>query len=351
LQKGHHRSKFEWDSWNTKERINPIFVFFITNWLEKIQSIVVEVDMKTPAFERIKLGSSDLLISPLGIGTNVWGFRRRADPEKKATLEAALSGGINFIDTAEIYNLGGSEKTLGILLADTQEDVVLASKFFPYPWRLRKGNLKTALQASLRRLKRTSLDLYILHTPTSQIPLPTWAEALAKVQLEGLARHVGISNCSAAQTRTVQSAMADLGVHLSSNQVEYSLLTRTPERNGLIDTCRELGITLVAYRPLGFGLLTGKYKPSDLPLNLRHRLIKPSDLRRATPLINLMGEIGQRYGKSLAQVALNWVICKGAVPIPGAKNPRQAAENAGALGWRLEAEEVDALDHASDGLS
>ncbi len=270
--------------------------------------------------ERIQLGNSDLRISPLGIGTNVWGFRKRADPEKKTTLEAVLSGGVNFIDTAEIYNMGGSEKTLGLLLKSASVDVVLASKFFPYPWRLWKANLKSALQASLRRLGRTSLDLYILHTPTSKISLTTWAEALAKVQLEGLTRQVGISNCSAAQTRTVHSAMAKLGVHLSSNQVEYSLLKRTPERNGLIDTCRELGVTLVAYRPLGFGLLTGKYKPSDLPLQLRGRLIKPADLRRATPLINLMGEIGQRHGKTLAQVALNWVICKGAVPIPGAKS-------------------------------
>jgi aryl-alcohol dehydrogenase-like predicted oxidoreductase len=301
--------------------------------------------------ERIRFGESDLSISPLGIGTNVWGFFRRADPEKRATLEAAVNGGINFIDTAEIYNMGGSEKTLGVLLENDQSGLVIASKFFPYSWRVRRGYLTKALNSSLRRLRRTTLDLYILHIPISPIPLTTWAEELARAQLNGLTRLVGISNCSADQTREVHSVMSKLGVHLSSNQVEYSLLNRSPERNGLIDTCRELGVTLVAYRPLGFGLLTGKYQESDLPLQLRGRLVKRSDLRRAKPLFHLMEKFGRFHEKSMAQIALNWVICKGAVPIPGAKNPHQAAENAGSIGWRLEKDEVEALDQASEALS
>jgi aryl-alcohol dehydrogenase-like predicted oxidoreductase len=100
----------------------------------------------------------------------------------------------------------------------------------------------------------------------------------------------------------------------------------------------------VAYRPLGFGLLSGKYKPEDLPAVLHGRLVRRADLQRVSPLVELLGELGRSHGKTPAQVALNWIVCKGAVPIPGAKNPIQAAQNAGALGWRLETTEVEALD-------
>ena len=307
--------------------------------------------MSTQISERISLGASDLRISPLGMGTNAWGFSGRADPEKQPTLEAALDGGINFIDTAEIYNLGGSEKTLGLLLQESRADVVLATKFFPYPWRFTKSSLTAALGASLKRLKVPNVDLYILHFPVPPVPLKAWVEALADVHRVGLTRAVGISNCTPAQTRLAHAVLAGKGIPLASNQVEYSLLNRSAERNGLLATCKELGVTLVAYRPLGYGLLTGKYKPENLPATLHGRLITRTDLRRVSPLLELMGELARTHDKTLSQVALNWILCKGAVPIPGAKNPRQAAENAGALGWRLEAAEVKLLDQASEPLS
>jgi aryl-alcohol dehydrogenase-like predicted oxidoreductase len=303
--------------------------------------------MDNPLPERISLGASDLRISPLGMGTNAWGSRNRGDPGKLPTLEAALAGGINFIDTAEVYLFGGSEKTLGLLLPKYRAEVVLASKFFPYPWRLGKSSLRAALQASLKRLGVAQLDLYILHFPVPPVPLETWVEALAQAQQAGLTRAVGISNCNAQQTRRAQAVLAKHGIPLASNQVEYSLLNRSAEKNGLLETCRELGVTLVAYRPLGYGLLTGKYKPEDLPAVLHGRLIRPADLKRVSPLIELLGELAGRHGKTPAQVALNWIVCKGAVPIPGAKNPAQAAQNAEALGWRLEAGEVEALDRES----
>jgi aryl-alcohol dehydrogenase-like predicted oxidoreductase len=281
------------------------------------------------------------------MGTNAWGSRNRGDPGKQPVLEAALAGGINFIDTAEVYLFGGSEKTLGLLLPEHRAKVVLASKFFPYPWRLGKSSLKAALQASLQRLGVRQVDLYILHFPVPPVPLETWVEALAQVQQAGLTRAVGISNCNAQQTRRAQAVLARHGLPLASNQVEYSLLNRTAERNGLLETCRELGVTLVAYRPLGFGLLTGKYKPEDLPAMLHGRLVTKADLKRASALVGLLKELGRNHDKTPAQVALNWIVCKGTVPIPGAKNPSQAAQNAGAMGWRLEAGEVEALDRES----
>ena len=300
--------------------------------------------MDIPLPERISLGASNLRISPLGIGTNAWGSRNQGDPAKQPTLEAALAGGINFIDTAEVYLFGGSEKTLGLLLPKYRAELVLATKFFPYPWRLTKSSLRAALQASLERLGVPQVDLYILHFPVPPVPLETWVEGLAEVQKAGLTRAVGISNCNAQQTRRAQAVLAKHGIPLASNQVEYSLLNRSAEKNGLLETCRELGVTLVAYRPLGYGLLTGKYKPEDLPAVLHGRLIRPADLKRVSPLIELLGELASRHNKTPAQVALNWIVCKGAVPIPGAKNPAQAAQNAGALGWRLEAGEVEVLD-------
>jgi aryl-alcohol dehydrogenase-like predicted oxidoreductase len=303
--------------------------------------------MDNPLPERISLGKTELRISPLGMGTNAWGSRNRGDPAKQPVLEAALAGGINFIDTAEVYLFGGSEKTLGLALPEHRAEVVLASKFFPYPWRLGKGSLKKALQASLKRLGLPQVDLYILHFPVPPVPLEAWVEALAEAQQAGLTRAVGISNCNAQQTRRAQAVLAKHGIPLASNQVEYSMLNRSAERNGLLETCRELGVTLVAYRPLGYGLLTGKYKPEDLPAVLHGRLVSKADLKRVSPLVELLGELGRKHDKTPAQVALNWIVCKGAVPIPGAKNPSQAAQNAGAMRWRLEKAEVDALDKES----
>lgn len=307
--------------------------------------------MSTPIPERISLGASDLHISPLGLGTNSWGSNRRADPEKQPTLEAAMEAGINFIDTAEVYHLGGSEKTLGLLLQKYRTEVVLATKFFPFPWRLTKSSLTASLHASMKRLRVPNVDLYILHLPVPPVSLETWMEALADVQRAGLTRAVGISNCNLEQTRRAHAILAGRGIPLASNQVEYSLLERKAERNGLPDTCRELGVTLVAYRPLGYGLLTGKYTLENLPTYLHGRIVRRDDLRRVSPLIDLLGDLGRSHGKTPSQVALNWIVCKGAVPIPGAKNPRQAAENAGAMGWRLDSAEVEALDQASEPLS
>jgi aryl-alcohol dehydrogenase-like predicted oxidoreductase len=247
--------------------------------------------------------------------------------------------------------LGGSEKTLGLLLQEYRAEVVLATKFFPFPWRLSKSSLTAALHVSLKRLEVPNVDLYILHFPVPLVSLETWVEALADVQQAGLTRFVGISNCNSEQMRRAHAVLAGRGIPLASNQVEYSLLKRTAERNGMLRTCRELGVTLVAYRPLGYGLLTGKYTLENLPSYLHGRIVRRTDLQEASPLIELLREIARSHGKTPSQVALNWIVCKGAVPIPGAKNPRQAAENAGAMGWRLEAAEEDALDRASEHLS
>jgi len=307
--------------------------------------------MNDQPLERIPLGGSDLRVSPLGVGTNSWGSPYSADPQKQATFDAILGSGVNFIDTAEVYQVSGSERTLGQFLPKSRQDVILATKFFPYPWRVGKFSLIPALKASMRRLSILQVDLYQLHFPLPPVPLGAWMQALADALQAGLTRAVGISNCNTNQMKLAHAILAGRGIPLASNQVEYSLLARRAEHSGLLAACQELNVALIAYRPLGYGLLTGKYREEDLPAVLHGRRITPAYLRRITPLIDLLREIANGRGKTLSQVALNWIICKGAIPIPGAKRPSQAAENAGAMGWRLEPGEVAALDQASQACS
>jgi aryl-alcohol dehydrogenase-like predicted oxidoreductase len=267
----------------------------------------------------------------------------------QAVFDAALDLGINFFDTAEVYRLSGSEKTLGLFLPRVGGKAVLETKFFPFPWRLSKGALTSALRASLDRLNLKRVDLYLIHFPTPPIPIETWMDGLADAVQAGLVRAVGVSNYDADQMRRAHAALAKRGIALTCNQVEYSLLKRSVERNGLLALCREMGVTLIAYCPLSRGLLTGKYTPENPPPGLRGLRYSRAYISRIQPVINLLRQIGEAHDdKTPAQVAINWLICKDVVPIPGAKNLRQMQQNAGALGWRLTDEEVAALDAVSE---
>jgi len=309
--------------------------------------------------EGIKLGKTDIKIKPMGVGAWSWGDRMmwnfggsHSEDDIRAAFETSLEAGIDFYDTAESYGRGRSEKYLGKFLNESKAQVVVATKFMPYPWRLTKGALTKALKNSLKRLDLERVDLYQIHWPFPPIPIETWADALAEAVEAGLARSVGVSNYNEEQMRRAYAVLAKRGVPLASNQVEYHLLNRKVEFNGLLGACDQLGITLIAYSPLGQGVLTGKYTP-EIPLpGLRGRRYPRSLLQNVQPLLRRMREIGRNHdSKTPAQVALNWLICKGAVPIPGAKNARQAQENADALGWRLTEQEVAALDEASADLS
>ncbi|NTU62377.1 MAG: aldo/keto reductase [Chloroflexi bacterium] len=208
------------------------------------------------------------------------------------------------------------------------------------------------MRESLNRLGLSQVDLYQIHWPYTPVSVETWMEALADAVEAGLTRAVGVSNFSPSQTIRAHAALARRGIPLASNQVEYSLLDRKPETSGLIKVCRDLGVTVIAYSPIAKGTLSGKYTPAKVPTGLFRRKYTPDLLIRIQPLIDLLREIGQAHGvansaKSPSQVSLNWLICKGTVPIPGAKNLRQAQENFGAVGWRLTDEEVAKLDEVS----
>jgi len=309
--------------------------------------------------DSVSLGSSDLRVSRLGIGTWAWGDRfywgygrgGYTDADLQAAFQASLAGGINLFDTAEIYGQGRSERLLGGFVRAGDAQALVATKFFPFPWRWRRASLLHALRGSLGRLGLERVDLYQIHWPYPPAPIETWMAGLADAVEAGLVRTVGVSNYSLEQTRRAHAALAKRGVPLVSNQVQYSLLHRQPERDGLLDLCRDLNVTLIAYSPLAMGLLTGKYTPENPLPYLRGRRFRRELLTQIRPLVALLGEIGQAYaGKTPAQVALNWVMCKGALPIPGAKNARQAQDNAAALGWFLSEAEIAALDVASERL-
>jgi aryl-alcohol dehydrogenase-like predicted oxidoreductase len=307
------------------------------------------------SFERVPLGATGIQISPLGIGTWAWGDTwfwqygkgGYSNADIDAAFQASLAYGINFFDTASVYGLGRSERLLGHNIRQAGWPVVVASKFFPFPWRLSKAQLRRALRLSLQRLGVERIALYQLHWPFPPRSIATWMDALADAVEAGLVQAVGVSNYNVEQLQRAHAALARRGIPLASNQVEYSLWQRKPETSDLLEACRRLNVTLIAYSPLAQGLLTGKYTPDNPPPGLRQRRYA-SSLGRVQPLVKLLAELGAAHGgKTPAQVALNWAICKGTTPIPGAKNARQARDNAGALGWRLSPGQVQALDRAS----
>lgn len=291
----------------------------------------------------------------MGLGAWQWGDRviwqygyGYSDEEIREAFQASLEEGIRFIDTAEVYGSGRSERLLGQFLKETDQAVLVATKFFPLPWRFGKGALPRALKGSLARLDVESVDLYQIHSPTPFMSIDNMMDGLAECVKSGMTRTVGVSNFSQSQMLAAYSALARNDMALASNQLHFSLLNRAVEKNGTLARCKELGIRLIAYSPLEMGLLAGKYSIDSPPPGSRGRMYAGL-LSRIGPLLKLMTEIGQDHGgKSNTQVALNWVICKGALPIPGAKHAAQTRENAGGLGWKLTDEEVAKLDEASD---
>ena len=293
----------------------------------------------------------------MGVGAWAWGDkiiwnygRGYAEDEIRAAFDVSMEEGIRLVDTAEVYGNGRSEQMIGKFLRETEQPALVATKFMPFPWRLRKQSLLRALERSLKRLSLESVDLYQIHFPLPPMPLEVWMEELAEAVSRGWTRAVGVSNYSQNQMLRAYSALARRGIPLASNQVEYSLLDRRIEKNGLLARAQELGIRVIAYSPLAMGLLTGKYSVDSPPPGARRR--KAAKILPKLPrLLDTMKKIGDSLGgKSPAQVAINWCICKGTMPIPGAKNAAQARENAGAPGGRLSEAQIAALDEASDAL-
>jgi aryl-alcohol dehydrogenase-like predicted oxidoreductase len=307
--------------------------------------------------------ADELNVAPLGVGawawgtTRLWGYGReynRSDVGR--AFRASMAEGVSLVDTAEMYGNGASERIIGEILreGDFEGTPVIATKFAPLPYRFSAKSLLDAVDKSLERLGLETIDLYQIHFPSPILKINSLMDALAETVKAGKVRQVGVSNYGADQMQRARDRLASHGVSLASNQVEYSLLQRAPETNGVLAACRDLGVTLIAYSPIAKGLLTGKYSPGgDRPSGLVRRMGRAfgeQNLKKVEPVVNILREIGEAHNKQPAQVALNWLITqKHTFPIPGAKNERQARQNAGSLGWEMAREEAEKLELATLG--
>ncbi|KAB8330693.1 aldo/keto reductase [Scytonema tolypothrichoides VB-61278] len=308
----------------------------------------------------ITLGQNSSAVTPLCIGTWAWGDKlfwnygnNYGADQLQAAFTAALEVGITFFDTAEIYGFGLSEEFLGQFLKKTDRQVQIATKYGPFPWRFLGQSVADALTDSLKRLQLERVALYQVHWPfTFFMSQETLMNALADEVKRGRIEAVGVSNYSAQQMREAHQILAARGVPLAVNQVRYSLLTRQIETNGILKTARELGVTILAYSPLAQGLLTGKYT-ADSANNLKdgRRIdsrFSQEGLQKIEPVISLLRQLGEKHGRTPAQVALNWLIAQGnVIPIAGAKTAEQVRQNAGALGWKLDDDQIRQLEEVS----
>jgi aryl-alcohol dehydrogenase-like predicted oxidoreductase len=303
--------------------------------------------------DTFSLGKSGVSVSPLGIGTWSWGDslywgygKGYGESDLKQAFDESLQSGVTFFDTAEIYGFGKSESFLAKFRAGSPlgQNARIATKFFPLPWRLTRSQVLSALRGSLRRLGMTTVDLYQIHWSSPLLSIEMLMDALAEAVDKNLTRAVGVSNFDAEQVRRAHKRLAAHGIPLASNQIEYNLLQRAPDMNGLMQTCRELDVSVIAYSPLKYGVLTGKYSPSNPLPGARGGQFNVAYLTSVQPMLVELKRLAEQYQKSIPQIAINWVMQRGALPIPGAKNAKQARENAGALGWSLSTEDVELLD-------
>ena len=320
--------------------------------------------------QTVTLGPKGPKVPALGMGTWAWGdslFWQYGGgygvEDVRAAYKASLAAGVNFLDTAEVYGLGESEKLIGQFMQEgnrqadaadqAKSPVIIATKYMPLPWRVSDQAVADALTASLKRLKLASVDLYQVHWPFDFfMGQKTLMNALADEVEQGRIKTIGVSNYSAKQMREAHSLLAARGIPLAVNQVQYSLLHRKIETNGVFEAAQNLEMTILAYSPLAQGLLTGKYTIGSDRTPAGARKLDPKfskkGLQKIEPVLAALQSIGEANQKTQVQVALNWLIGKGnVVPIPGAKNAKQAEQNAGALGWEMSAAEREQLDNVS----
>ncbi|KAG6554254.1 hypothetical protein Mapa_004170 [Marchantia paleacea] len=313
--------------------------------------------------QQVKMGP--LTVAPMGFGTWAWGnqllwnYEPSMDAELQQVFNLAVESGVNLFDTADSYGTGRLNGRSELLLGDFIRDfkgseskknrIAIATKFAAYPWRLTPGQIVKACKGSLGRLQLDQLGIGQLHwSAANYAPFQERAlwDGLVAVYQEGLVKAVGVSNYGPKQLTRVHNYLEKKGVPLSAVQIQFSLISYGPDQKEVKAICDDLGIKLIAYSPLGLGMLTGKYSACNVPSGPRGALFKQI-LPGLENLQSVMESIAKRRNKSVSQVAINWCICKGAIPIPGVKSLSQAKDNLGALNWRLSAQEVASLEEAA----
>lgn len=298
----------------------------------------------------VLLGGSGLAVSRLGYGCMSLSHEPRDDANAEQVLRRAFELGVTFFDTADRYGKGHNEELVGRALGDRQDEIVLATKFgFVGPPEDPNGvvgrpdYVKPACDASLRRLGVEIIDLYYLHRVDPTVAIEETVGAMSELVAAGKVRTLGLSEASPA---TIRRAHA---VHpIAALQTEYSLWSREPER-AVLATCRELGVTFVAYSPLGIGFLTGAVRqPSDAAGSrlVRSERVESGNLEHNLQLVDGLHTVAGDLGCTPGQLALAWLLAQGLdiVPIPGTRSIAHLEENVGALQVELRPEHLGQLD-------
>jgi aryl-alcohol dehydrogenase-like predicted oxidoreductase len=300
--------------------------------------------------ETRSLGHSGLKTSVVGLGCN--NFGRRADlAATRAVVDSALEEDVTFFDTADIYGRGLSEEYLGVVLEGRRDRVVLATKFGMDmgDGRGPRGSreyIRHAVEASLRRLRTDTIDVYWYHRPDGETPISETLEALHELVRAGTVRAIGASNFDAGQLREADAVAREGGLTpFTAVQNEYSLLVRDAEAE-VLPTCERLGLGFVPYFPLASGLLTGKYRPGEAgPAGVRLSGRDEIATREQFELIAALERFARERGASLTEIAIGTLLARDTVSsvIAGATRPEQVHANAAAGRWRPTENDLSAL--------
>ena len=293
-------------------------------------------------------------VSVVGLGTwqfgsGEWGYGEGyAAVEAAAIVGRALDLGVNLIDTAEVYGGGQSEIIVGQAIKGRRDKAFLATKVWPV--RPVASVVETHGRRSAGRLEVSAIDLYQVHWPNPLVPLGSTMEGMRRLVDAGVVRHVGVSNFSLGRWRAAEGR---LGSPVLSNQVRYSLVARKPERE-LLSYAADADRLVIAYSPLGQGLLGGRYDASHRPTSMIRKAnpnFMPENLQRVAPLLAVLREVAVAHGATPAQVALAWVLRRpNTVAIPGARTVAQLESNVAAADIDLTDDEDARLTTASDGF-